>query len=367
MSDSGGLDATRSRVARSILQKNFRLRRGENVTIEGWTHNLPWAVAFAREARRQGARPLVLYNDEGAFWDAIEHHDDKTIGAAPTHEWAALQKTNVYIHLQGPGDRARYAAIPEARHERLIAYNDHWYETSRKAGVRGARPDLARPHPTLAKLYHVEQSAWQDQLNEACMADPAKLGRSSASIARAIQKGRKVRITDDHGTDLRLGLLRRKPVVALGDVAKADLSTRYSMMKNLPAGLIRVALDEKVADGTLVANRSNYYDTGTAEGGVLHFSNGRLTEATFASGGDQFEKPYKKAGKGRDQPGILSIGLNPGLHNTPQMEDIEQGAVLVSVGGNRFVGGKNQSNHFGFAITAGATVEIDGHDLPIPG
>jgi hypothetical protein len=122
-----------------------------------------------------------------------------------------------------------------------------------------------------------------------------------------------------------------------------------------------------VADGTIVANRTSYYDDGVATGATFEFSQGKLTEANFDSGEELFEKPFEKATAGRDRPGFFSIGLNPELHNTPQVEDIEAGAVMVSVGGNGNLGGKNRSNFFGWSIIAGATVEIDGKALPLPG
>ncbi|MGA8302291.1 MAG: hypothetical protein WA691_06330 [Thermoplasmata archaeon] len=59
--------ATRAKLARSVLQRNLKVRKGEHVTIEAWTHTLPWAVAFARETRRLGAFPLITYDDEDAY------------------------------------------------------------------------------------------------------------------------------------------------------------------------------------------------------------------------------------------------------------------------------------------------------------
>jgi len=143
------------------------------------------------------------------------------------------------------------------------------------------------------------------------------------------------------------------------------MSTPYNMLLNLPSGLVRVALDEKVADGTLVSNRTSYYDDGKATGARFEFREGRLVDASFESGGERFDGPFKKAGKGRDQPGLFSLGLNPELHDTPQVEDIERGAALVSVGGNRQLGGRNSAQFFGWAITAGATVEVDGRPLTV--
>ncbi len=51
-------------LARAVLTKNLKVRPGERVIIEGWTHTLPWANAFAREARRLKAEPMLLYQDE---------------------------------------------------------------------------------------------------------------------------------------------------------------------------------------------------------------------------------------------------------------------------------------------------------------
>jgi len=113
----------------------------------------------------------------------------------------------------------------------------------------------------------------------------------------------------------------------------------------------------------MVGNRSDYYEDGIASGATFHFERGRLTEATFEKGGERFATPYRSGGKGRDRPGRFGIGLNPALHNTPQLEDVERGAVLVSVGGNRNLGGRNASPFFGWVISAGATVEVDGRPI----
>ena len=105
MSPNSVSPAVRTRLARSVLTKNLQVKSGERVIVEAWTHTLPWAVAFAREARRLGAQVLVPYEDEAAYWQAVDAGEGKTLGKVPAHEWAALGKTNVYIHMWGPGDR----------------------------------------------------------------------------------------------------------------------------------------------------------------------------------------------------------------------------------------------------------------------
>ena len=358
---------TATEVARSVLRKNLSVKPGETVTIEAWPHTLLWAVALAREARRLKATPLLLYEDEASYWDSVDSGESKVVGAAALHEFAALSKTDVYIHMWGPGDRVRLNALPAKDQQNLFGFNARWYETARKSGVRGARLELGRPYPALARAYSFDEQAWTDQLAAATLVDPASLARSAAPIASALSRGKKIRITHPNGTDLTLGLAGRTPRVYAARPVVGDPKRRFDMLTTLPAGAIRVALDESIATGMIVANRTSYYDEGVATGGTFVFSNGKLKEAHFDSGSELFEKPYQRGGVGRDRPGFLSIGLNPELHNTPQVEDIEAGAVMTTLGGNGNLGGKNRSPFFGWSVVAGATVEVDGKALSIPG
>ncbi len=354
---------TRGQLAHSVLAQNLKLRRGEHVLIEAWTHTLPWAVAFARESRRMGAFPLISYEDEGAYWDSVDANEFKVLGKAAAHEWAALAKADVYIYPWAPGDRVRLNALPPAKVDQLFAFNEQWYEVARRAGLRGARLELGRPYPSLARAYGVDEATWTDQLVRATMVSPDALARAGAPLARALAKGRSLRVRDSAGTDLRLGLARRPTYVDVGRPILKDRVRRFQMLTTLPSGAVRLALDETVAEGTLVANRTCFYDDGVATSAVFHFHDGRLKETEFAQGAERFEKGFAHGGVGRDRPGLFSIGLNAALHDTPQLEDLEQGAVMVSVGGNRGFGGKNASGFFGWAVSAGATVEVDGRPI----
>jgi leucyl aminopeptidase (aminopeptidase T) len=363
MSNDAVSPATRTKVARSVLTNNLRVKPGERVVVEAWTHTLPWAVAFAREARRLGAFPLVPYEDEAGYWDAVDAGEEGVLGTVPAHEWAALGKTDVYIHMWGPGDRVRLNALPPKQRNGLFEFNEQWYQAAAKAGLRGARLELGRPYPSLARAYGVESAKWTEQVLRATMVSPDALAKTAAPIAKALGRGKRLRIRDDAGTDLTLGLARRPARSAIGRLTPAEIKRPFGSLMTLPAGGIRVALDETIAEGTIVGNRTCYYDDGKATGGVFRFRRGRLTAAEFDRGQERFDEGYKVGGKGRDQPGQLGFGLNPRLHDTPQLEDLELGAVMVSVGGNRFSGGKNPSSFFGWIINAGATLEVDGRAI----
>ncbi len=365
MSGPAVTETTRADLARSVLTRNLKLRRGERLIVEAWTHTLPWATAFLREARRLGASPMVVYDDEHGYWDAVEAGEAKAVGTIGRQEWAALRASDVYVHMWGPGDRLRLNALPDKTQKDLFGWNERWYAVANAAKLRGARLEIGRPYPSLAAAYGVDEAAWTDQLVRATLVDPTRLARAAAPIATALSKGSRLRIRHPNGTDLTVGLAHRAVRQYTASPRPASRLGRYDRLMTVPGGVVGTSLDESVADGTFVANRTNYFDDGIATGGVFHFRHGKLTGRSFDVGAERFDRPYAKGGKGRDRPGMLRIGLNPELHNTPQVEDIERGAVMVSVGGNKYAGGRNTSSFFGFAICAGGSVEIDGRPVPI--
>ena len=312
-----------------------------------------------------GAQPIVPYEDEDSWWDSVEKGEDAVLGKAARHEWAMLENTDVYLHMWGPGDRMHLNALDQARRERVFEFNPRWYKTAQRAGVRGARLELGRPYPTLARAYGVDQSEWLNQIVSAMMVTPDEMKKTAAPVVKALHRGKRLRIRDGNGTDLTLGLLGRPVQSEIGRSTLAERKKPFGSLIMLPGGSVRVALDETVADGTLIANRTTYYDDGKATGGVFRFRRGRLVESEVAEGQEHFDVPYKTGGKGRDRPGVLSVGLNPCLRNTPQVEERELGAVLVSVGGNSYQGGRNNSTFYGTVLIEGASMEIDGKPVSL--
>src|SRR4029077_2282082 len=92
-------------VARRLLGDGIGLKRDQSVIIETWNHTLPYATACVVEARRIGARPLLLLEDEAAYWRSVDVAPAiarwAKVGAP---EWAALAKTDGYVFFPGPSD-----------------------------------------------------------------------------------------------------------------------------------------------------------------------------------------------------------------------------------------------------------------------
>lgn len=353
-------------ICRTVLTKTLRLRRGENVIVESWTHMLPWANALVLEARRMGVRTTLLYEDEATYWRAVESSKPTELGRMPDPELGAIGKTDGYVFLWGPEDRARLAALPSEVHQALTAYNGRWYEAAEKAKLRGCRIELGRATAPLAQLHGVSAVAWQESLLDASRVDPRILARDGARLAARLRKGRRLRITHANGTDIELRLLGRKPVVDDGIVDKDDVRSGNNVT-TFPGGAVYVAVDERFASGKVIANRTSYPAKGPLEGGRWTFAENRLAEFDYRSGGERFATPYEGAGPGKERPAFVSVGLNPRIRVAPGLENFERGTVLVGVGANAAFGGKTRIPFQSWLGIAGSHVEVDGRELVADG
>jgi leucyl aminopeptidase (aminopeptidase T) len=349
-----------AQLAKTILSKTLHVRRGENVVIETWSESLPWAKPFVTEARALGANPLLLYEDEEGFWEALNAGNARQTGRVGTHEWAALDKTAAYVFFFGPSQWPRGDDLPPKKQAGVAAYNQEWYRRAAKAKIRGARMYLGRTSQLAADRWDLDLHDWQEELLRASLVSPADLHRMGAKIGARLQKGKQVQITHPDGTDLsfRLGKFPIQLDDALVDAA--DLKAGNNMA-TVPGGVVGVAIDHTSATGTVMGNHTTYPDSGPVSGSHWTFAEGRLTEQSYASGGAPIEARYAQAPKsGRDRLGYFSIGLNSEINKLPQMEDQELGAVLLQLGGNTYRGGKNASPFGAWLVLKGANVAIDG-------
>jgi leucyl aminopeptidase (aminopeptidase T) len=361
MSESSAELATK--MARNVLANTLRVRRGENVVVETWSESLPWATPFVNEARRMGANPLMLYEDEPSFWEAVESGNGSQTGRVGDHEWAALAKTSAYVFFFGPSEWPRREQLPAKRLAGVAAYNPDWYKRAAKAKLRGARMYLGRASPLAAKQWGLDLEEWQNELARASLVPPAQMHRLGTRVGQRLQKGKVVKVTHSNGTDLtfKLGKFPLQLDDALVD--EADVKAGNNMA-NIPGGVIAVAIDHTSADGVTIGNHTTYPDSGPVSGSRWDFSDGHLTSQSYESGGEPIKAAYAKAPKaGRDRLSFFSIGLNPEISHLPQMEDQELGAVMFRIGGNQFSGGKNPSPFGAWMVLKGADVEIDGKPL----
>jgi leucyl aminopeptidase (aminopeptidase T) len=350
-------------LARVLIGTALGVKRGENVIIETWTHTLPYATACVTEARRRGALPVLLYEDEGAYWRSWELVAKRDLGRVGTHEWSALAKAHAYVFFPGPADRMRQRAV-QRDFRQSVAYNSEWYRRAKAAHLRGVRSMLGYASDEMAAQYRVDGPTWREQLiRGSVQADPAAIKREVARISAKLLKGKDVRVMASNGTDLTLGLKGRKPIGDDGIVDASDVKAGNNVAV-APPGFVAVAMDEKSAHGLVVANRPSYLPRGRVDGGQWEFEHGQMVSGSFTDGGETFERMSEEASPGWNRGAFFSIGVNPALDpGTPQVEDQEAGAVAIGIGGNAGYGGSNSNPFLAWLIVGEATVALDGKPL----
>ncbi|MCI4318022.1 MAG: aminopeptidase, partial [Thermoplasmata archaeon] len=205
---------------------------------------------------------------------------------------------------------------------------------------------------------------WREKLlRSAVDVDYPALQWEAHRVSERLHTGKLLRITGANGTDVRVKLRHRAPVVDDGVVDRGDVSEGRNLT-TIPPGRVVVATDESSAEGVLVANRPSYLRGGKVQDGQWEIRGGHLINAWYTEGQSTFDAAYRSAPKGKDIVGLISVGLNPKLEGgVPEVEDQEAGAVTIAVGGNRQFGGKNPCPFLSWVVLGEATVTID--DKPL--
>ncbi|HYB79044.1 MAG TPA: hypothetical protein VEG66_04705 [Thermoplasmata archaeon] len=358
-------EVTPPAVARAIVGRALGVRRGEHVVVASWNHTLAWATACVTEARRLGARALLLLEDEAAFWRSVE-------GASPPRRWAgvsrpvraALAHADALVFFPGPADRPRLHALPAHLLSPFVGADDEWLTLARKSRVRAVRCLLGYSSDAQAAHWGVPGAMWRSQLIRGITeVDYGSLRKDGQRAAALLAKGRELRLMATNGTDLRLRLRRRVPWVDDGAFGPADRG-RSRPVATSPAGSVVVAVDESSAEGMVVANRPSFLSSGRAEGAQWEVESGRLRNYWYTEGGEAFESEFARAPRGGDTVSLFALGLNPELApGVPRAEDEEAGTVTVAIGGNSLYGGRNRCRFLSWITVGEATVAVDGTPL----
>ncbi len=352
-------------VARALIGSALDLRRGEHLVVLSWNHTLPWASAAVAEARRLGARPLLLLEDETAFWRAVGlARSTRGWSTLPRTARAALRTADALLYFPGPADRPRLRGLPRDLLEPLSGHDDLWLAPRSRQGPRRLRCLLGYASDAEAEAWGVPGAMWRSQLLRAISeADYPGIAAAGRRADRLLSRGRELRITGDDGTDVRLRLRGRAPWVDDGRVDPSD-RRRGRVMATAPAGSVVVAVDERSATGTAVGNRPSFLSGGRVAGVQWELDGGRLRNYWYGEGAEAFEGEFAEAPRGRETVGLFGLGLNAALApGVPHAEDEEAGAVTLAIGGNTAYGGSNRCRYLSWITIGRATVAVDGVPL----
>lgn len=203
-------------AAANIVSNCLKVRPRESVVVETWPHTLPMASAIVDEVRRAGALPVMLLEDEDAFWKAVGRKQARLLGTMSASERAALKAADVFVMLWGPGDSQRFESLDLTTMDQVTAWNDPWYDLAEKAGLRGLRLGAGFATPSNARQWGLSLDRVLREILEATCVDPRKMAKDGARLQRRLHGGCRLRLRHPNGTDLEIGLSRVPSKVQTG-------------------------------------------------------------------------------------------------------------------------------------------------------
>lgn len=277
-----------------------------------------------------------------------------------TEEIGALMR----IEAQGDGADATLAVMSER--------DSHAAEPPRAVAAAMAAADVVLA-PTIQSLSHTAArkeaseagvrigtlpGVTEEMLIRLMTGDLEEIRRRGWAVVSALNGGSEVRITCQHGSDLRFGLEGR-----LGIVDAGELSNRGAF-GNLPCGEGFIAPLEGTAEGTLVVDGSvagvGLLDTPIS----LTVRGGHLTDTT-GSDGSALMQLLSAHGPDGTNVAELGIGTNEEAILTGNILEDEKilGTAHVAFGASAAIGGTVQVPVHLDCVILEPTVEIDGEAI----
>jgi hypothetical protein len=133
------IDNLEDRVAKKVVSESLHLQKGESLTVETWNNGFALAKKVVIEARKIGAHPIMIFEDEDSYVESFKGTPKDSRGKMGEHEYDLLASTNAYFFipnevLEGYTKRLSPSDVDESTN-----YGDSWYEAAEKAKLRGAR------------------------------------------------------------------------------------------------------------------------------------------------------------------------------------------------------------------------------------
>lgn len=345
-------------LAKNVLKKTLRVKAGENVIVESWTHGLPVATEFVYQIRALGARPLLFLEDEFTFWRSAATIPKGKLGKVGDHEWAALKEADAYVFLTGPADIFQMREHREG-YNAMVGYNTEWYDRAEKYRIRGARIGLGYVTEPRARAYGFDLEAWRRMMLDASSVEPSILRKNGQRIQRPLSGKGHVVVTAPNGTHFEFDLKGRKAVLDDGVITKEKLDEGENMA-GVPAGELSVLPDERSGEGTIRFDRPIAYLGRWIRGVTVAFDHGRVSKWSATENEDLLRPSWDKAKGGKDLLAGFQIGLNPAAQTGYIQDYLVAGNVYVAIGDAEEFGGKSTTDFYLASTLTGATVQVNG-------
>ncbi len=264
-----------SQLAKKVVNDSLRLKQGETVTVETWNNGIPFARQVVIEARRIGAIPLMIVEDEEAYLDGVKNMPKEVLGKMGQHEYNLISGTNAYVFIPGPPIAAYAPMITKEENVAATSYNSSWYEAAENAKLRGARLTFGYVGKDLAKLLGKKEEDIISHQIRAALVDYDALKARGRQIAEDLVDGASVVLSSEGGGNSLKLTLKGDLSVEDGIIDEQDI-IEGNNMGYLHPGMVAKGIDSSSVNGAVSISPSQSR-VGIVSEARLHFEGGRLT------------------------------------------------------------------------------------------
>ena len=320
-----------NQVAKKVVSESLHLRKGESVTVETWNNGFELARKVVIEARKIGAHPIMIFEDEDSYVESFKITPKDSVGKMGKHEYELLASTNAYFFipnevLEGYTKRLNPSDVDES-----TSYGDSWYDAAEKAKLRGARMSFGFAGRELARILGKKLDDIVIHQLKATLVDFEAMNKMGKELASKLSSNSEV-VLDSGGLKLELELADGIRIED-GIVDDADVSSGYNMAY-LPPGLISRNVKPSSVNGKVRLSPSLTW-RGIVSDATLEFEAGRLVKWNSKSSKERLDSIIKDHSENERKIESFTIGFNPLLR--------------YGYGEDRFVAGSMSISGLGFS------------------
>lgn len=311
-------------------------------------------VAFTVELA--GATPLIELASPDHLARLLASGQTEYFAAYDRHRRAWRERADRCVVLAGG-----YLDLDGAPHDAVALWSA---AQGRLTDVEEARrlPSLvvAVPTPAQASRLGMSFESLEQLLQDATAPTLLELQDHIVRAQSRLEDAPEIIIRTGGGHELRV--VRGDRMLLNNDGYIDDLDReRGAVVSSLPAGSIYFTVLEDQTEGSL-----HLPSVGGARDVVFCFERGRAARVEAAAGADELNALFDAQTGDPRRIGYIGIGLNPRLSHPigwPLVDKHMHGAVVVTFGENRHLGGQNASSLSEEFILSNAEIEADGQPI----
>jgi aminopeptidase len=324
------------------------VQEGDQVLVECQEGGEPLAEALVGEIAERGGQPLVVLSSSSASRAFLRRADAKTVAAEPAHVRAAMEASDVVVHVRAGENTREMNDVDGEQLKRRRKANEDIRE------IRLGKRWCLTMHPTesLAQEAGMSTEEFQELYYDAVLIDWEAFAEEIRRVADRFEDADEVRVVGED-MDLTMPVHGRTFVASIGD-------------HNLPSGETFTAPVLEGTEGEAYMDLPAVVQGREVQGLHMVFEDGEVVDWS-AERGEDAVLDLLETDEGARHLGELGIGMNRGIDRPTRnilLDEKMGGTIHLALGrAYKECEGENESAvHQDFITTMGegSRIEVDG-------